>query len=114
MEDFLDGGIETAMAFKGLPIGVGNGLAQHDGFLLSAGDAPAAPGCEHTAGAVEQVLLPGGRNHLDAAAGVAELVPKLAVGGLPGPSVGGGPGALGVKRLKESRSRQRPASQAQP
>ena len=62
MEDFLDGGIETAMAFKGLPIGVGNGLAQHDGFLLGAGDAPAAPGCEHTAGAVEQVLLPGGRN----------------------------------------------------
>ena len=56
LDDFLNDGIEAAMAFKGLPIGISDSLAEHDGFLLGLGDGPPAPGCEHTAGAVEALV----------------------------------------------------------
>ena len=90
LEDFLNGGIETAMAFKGVPIGISDGLAEHDGFLLGVADALPAPGCEYPAGAVQKVLLPGDCGHFDAPARLAELVPKFLVSGSPGVQLAGG------------------------
>lgn len=65
-------------------------MAEHDGFLLGVGDAPAAPGCEHTGGVVECVLLPSDCNHLDLPAGPAEFLPKAAEGSSPGVQLGMG------------------------
>ena len=48
------------------------------------------PGCEHTAGAVEHVLLPGNGDDLDATSGLAELLPKPPVGSFPGMQLGMG------------------------
>ena len=50
--------------------------------LASLGLAHVAgyPGLEHPAGAVQELLLPGNRNHLDPPAALAEHLPKRSVG----------------------------------
>ena len=58
LEDSFNDGIDAAMAVEGLPIGIGDGLAEHGGLRLGLCDTPAAPGCGHTLGAVQDVLLP--------------------------------------------------------
>ena len=57
MEDFLCGGIETAMAFKCLPIGVSDGLAQPRRFCLGRCRVSGCPGLENPLGAVEMLLV---------------------------------------------------------
>ena len=84
LEDFLYDGIEAAMAFKGVPIGISDGLAKHEGLFFALAHISGYPRLEPPAGAVQQGLVPGYRNHLDPPAGLAEHLPKRAVGGSPG------------------------------
>ena len=81
--DLLHDDIEAAMAFDRVPIGIGDGLPQEsrlpEGLPLGAG----CPELEPPSGAVEMFLLPGHRDHLDAAAPLPELVPNLPVSPAP-------------------------------
>ena len=72
------------MAFKGVPIGISDGLAEGEDFFLGLAHVAGYPGLEPAAGAVQELLLPGDRNYLNAPAGLAELLPKPAVGLPPG------------------------------
>ncbi len=72
------------MAFDGVKIGLSDGLAKHEGFLFVLAHLFGHPGTEPPAGAFQQCLLPGDRNHLDAPARPAELLPKPPVGLSPG------------------------------
>ena len=81
------------MAFDGVKIGLSDGLAKHKGFFFFLAHLSGYPGSEPPAGAVQQGLLPGHRNHLDAPAGPAELLPKPAVGLAPGVQLRTGPHA---------------------
>ena len=82
------GGIKAAIRFEGVPIGVIDGLAEHEDFLLGVGDFSGEPILKHPLGAVEYVLLPGNGNDLDAAAGLLEHLPKRPVGSSPGVQLG--------------------------
>ena len=71
------------MAFDGVPIGIGDGLPQESRL---PGGLPLGAGCaelEPPPGTVEMFLLPGHRDHLDAAAPLPELVPNLPVSPAP-------------------------------
>ena len=83
LEDFLNGGIETAMAFDGVPIGTGEGLPQESRLPGSLSLGAGCPELEPPPGAVEMFPLPGHRHHLDAAAPLPELVPNLPVSPAP-------------------------------
>ncbi len=71
------------MAFNGVQIGVSDGVADHDCFLLGVADGPPLAGCKHPLRPVQKVQLPRNHNHLDAAAGLPEVVPRATVRGLP-------------------------------
>ena len=72
------------MAFDGVPIGLSDGLAKHEGLFFVVAQLSGYPGLEPSAGAVQELLLPGDRYHLDTPARRAELLPKTAVGLSPG------------------------------
>ncbi len=55
-------------------------LAQHEDLFFVLAHVSDRPGLEPPAGAVQELLLPGDRNHLDTPAGPVELVPKVPVG----------------------------------
>ena len=78
------------MRFEGLPIGVIDSQLEGEDFFLGGADGLPAPGCEYPLGAVQNVLFPGNGNELDAAAGLAELLPKIAVRPSPGVELAGG------------------------
>ena len=81
--DLVHDGVEAAMAFDGVPIGIGDGLPEGRRFCLGRCRVSGCPGLENALGAVEMLLVPSGRNHFDSPAGLAELVPKLPVGLAP-------------------------------
>ena len=88
--DLLEGGIKAAISFYSVPIGLCDCLAKGEKFYLGLAHISDRPGLQHSLGAVEEVLLPGDRDDLDAAAGVAELVPKPPMGGSPRVQLAGG------------------------
>ena len=68
------GGIEATIRFKRVPIGLIDGLAEHEDFFLGGADFTGEPGVEDAFSAVQKMLLPGNGNDLDAAAGLPEIV----------------------------------------
>ena len=78
------------MSFEGVLIGFIDGPLEHEDFFLGVGDFPGEPRLEHPLGAVQKVLLPGDRNHLDPPAELSELVPKVVVHPSPGLQFAGG------------------------
>ena len=91
--DLLEGGIEAAIAFNGVPVGLCYCLAKGEKFPPGLAHVSGRPGLQDPLGAVEEVLLPGDRNDFDAPSRVSEPGPKLPVSGSPGPQLGGGPHA---------------------
>ena len=69
------------MVIDGVAIGISDCLSECLCFFLGLRRVIGSPGLEHPLGAVQKVLLPGHCNDLDAPAGLAELVPKLPMGG---------------------------------
>ena len=56
--DLPNDSIEAAMAFDGVPIGIGEGLAEEGRFYLGRRRVSGWPGLENRLGAVEMVLVP--------------------------------------------------------
>ena len=81
--DLIHDGVDAAMAFDGVPIGIGDGLPKNRCFRLGRCRVSGCPGLENLLGAVEMVLVPSDRKHFDSPACLPELVPKLPVGLAP-------------------------------
>ena len=82
--DLIDDGIEAAMAFDGVPIGISDGLPEPRRFCLARSRVSGCPSVENALGVVEMLLVPSDRNYVDSPTGLAELVPKLPVDLAPG------------------------------
>ena len=78
--DLIHDGVEAAMAFDGVPIGIGDGLPEGRRWCLDRSRVSGCPGLENALGAVEMLLVPGDRKYFDSPACLPELVPKLPVG----------------------------------
>ena len=81
--DLIHDGVEAAMAYDGVPIGISDGLPEPRRFCLGRCRVSGCPGLENSLGAVEMVLVPSDRKYFDSPACLPELVPKLPVGLAP-------------------------------
>ena len=109
LEDFPNGGIETAMAFKGLPIGVSDGLAKNRRFWRGLFPGPGVRGDGLSPGGDRGALAHVARNRVVAAYARSDLFERRRVLmddwvrylALPGPR-GGESRVLGVSWSKEA------------
>ena len=62
--DLIHDGVEAAMVFDGVPIGIGDGLPEGRRFCLGRYRALGCPGLENALGAVEMFLVPLARSPL--------------------------------------------------
>ena len=81
--DLIHDGVEAAMAFDRVPIGIGDGLPEGRRWCLDRSRVSGCPGLENALGAVEMLLVPSDRKDFDSPACLPELVPKLPVGLAP-------------------------------
>ncbi len=97
LEHSLNDGIETAMAFNGVPIGISDSLAKNRRFRLGNCRVSGCPSLENALGAVEMLLVPSDREYRDSPACLPELVQKLPVGLAPSIQLAsGGPARIYV------------------
>ena len=83
MVDLVHDGVEAALAFDGVPIGISDGFPEPRRFCLGRSRVSGCPGLENALGAVEMLLVPSDPKYFDSPACLPEIVPKLPVGLAP-------------------------------